>query len=66
MTWRNFHQTIPKRHVLALLAFFGAFNAFTLRSNLSIAIIPMVKPTLHKSSNNNISIIQPVKRMFFI
>jgi hypothetical protein len=64
MSLWNFHQTIPKRYLLSLLAFFGFFNAYILRSNLSIAIIPMVKPTIHISSNN-ISITQPVKKKNF-
>ncbi|CAF1172595.1 unnamed protein product [Adineta steineri] len=59
MTLSNIHQKIPKRYILGLLAFFGFFNAYMLRSNLSIAIISMVKPTRHITSNNNISIIQP-------
>ncbi len=59
MSLWNFHQTIPKRYLLSLLAFFGFFNAYILRSNLSIAIIPMVKTTIHISPNN-VSIIQPV------
>ncbi|UJR08726.1 hypothetical protein I4U23_012983 [Adineta vaga] len=59
MSTFEMHKKIPKRYVLGLLAFFGFFNAFMLRSNLSIAIISMVKPTIHISSHN-ISIIQPV------
>jgi len=61
MSLWNLQQTIPKRYLLSLLAFFGFFNAYILRSNLSIAIIPMVKPTIHISSYN-ISITQPVKK----
>jgi hypothetical protein len=64
MTPWNFPQTIPKRYVLSLIAFFGFFNAYILRSNLSIAIITMAKPTIHISSKN-ISITQPVKTYFF-
>ena len=60
MTRWNFPQTIPKRYVLSLLAFFGFFNAYILRSNLSIAIIAMVKPTLHITTNN-ITLIKPVR-----
>jgi ACS family sodium-dependent inorganic phosphate cotransporter len=59
MTLWNFHQTIPKRYLLSLLAFFGFFNAYILRSNLSIAIITMVKPTIHISLKN-ITITQPI------
>jgi hypothetical protein len=64
MTLWNILQTIPKRYVLSFAAFFGLFNAYILRSNLSIAIIPMVTPPVHPSSDN-ITIIQRVKRVFF-
>jgi hypothetical protein len=64
MTLWNIHQTIPKRYLLSLLAFFGFFNAYILRSNLSIAIITMVKPTIHISPTN-ITVTQPVKITFF-
>ena len=65
MTPWNIHQTIPKRYILSLLAFFGFFNAYILRSNLSIAIITMVKPMIHISSKN-VSVIHPVKILFFL
>ena len=64
MTWWNMPQTIPKRYILSLLAFFGFFNAYILRSNLSIAIITMVKPTIYISSNN-ISVIHPVRKLSY-
>ncbi len=32
---------LPKRHILALYAFFGFFFAYSLRSNLSVAIVQM-------------------------
>lgn len=60
MTRWNFPRTIPKRYILSLLAFFGFFNAYMLRSNLSIAIIAMVKPTIHITTNN-ITLIKPVE-----
>ncbi len=63
MTPWNFHQTMPKRYILSLLAFMGFFNAYILRSNLSIAIIAMVKATIHITSNN-ITITEPVKNIF--
>lgn len=69
----NFPRTIPKRYILSFLAFFGFFNAYILRSNLSIAIITMVKPTLHITSTN-ITVTKPVgsilerkeKKIFFL
>ncbi|CAF0886174.1 unnamed protein product [Rotaria sordida] len=60
MTLWNFHHQIPKRYVLSLLAFFGFFNAYILRSNLSIAIVSMVNPTIEKLPNNTDKIIAPV------
>ncbi|CAF1558772.1 unnamed protein product [Rotaria sp. Silwood1] len=59
MTLWNLHHKIPKRYVLSLLAFFGFFNGFILRSNLSIAIVSMVNPTTEKLPNNTIKIIPP-------
>ncbi|CAF3774423.1 unnamed protein product [Rotaria magnacalcarata] len=52
MTLSNIYQRIPKRYVLSLLGFFGLFNAFVLRSNISIAIVAMVTPTIDNSSDN--------------
>jgi len=56
--------TFPKRYLLSLLAFFGFFNAFVLRSNLSIAIVPMIKSNVHLLSTNTTVIIKK-KRSFF-
>ncbi|CAF4632419.1 unnamed protein product [Rotaria magnacalcarata] len=53
MTLSNIQQRIPKRYVLGLLRFFGLFNAFILRANLSIAIVAMVTP-MNKTTSNNI------------
>jgi hypothetical protein len=64
MALHSMHQNIPKRYLLSLLAFFGFLNAFILRSNLSIAIVSMVKSKAHIPSNN-ISITESVKVFFF-
>ncbi|CAF2064878.1 unnamed protein product [Rotaria magnacalcarata] len=61
MTLSNIQQRIPKRYVLGLLRFFGLFNAFILRANLSIAIVAMVTP-MNKTTSNNISRIIPVTK----
>jgi hypothetical protein len=37
-SWRTF----PRRYLIAILAFFGFFNIYSLRVNLSIAIVDMV------------------------
>ncbi|CAF1098214.1 unnamed protein product [Adineta ricciae] len=58
MTTWDMHKNIPKRYILGFLAFLGFFNAFMLRSNLSIAIVSMVTPTFHITPSN-ITIIQP-------
>ncbi|CAF2744252.1 unnamed protein product [Rotaria sp. Silwood2] len=60
MTLWNLHHQVPKRYVLSLLAFFGLFNAFILRANLSIAIVPMVNPTTEVLPNSTIKIIPAV------
>ncbi|CAF3335679.1 unnamed protein product [Rotaria socialis] len=52
MALSNIYQQIPKRYVLSLLGFFGLFNAFVLRSNLSIAIVAMITPSIDNSSDN--------------
>ncbi|UYV71570.1 hypothetical protein LAZ67_8003713 [Cordylochernes scorpioides] len=39
----NWWQRIPKRHVIAIMAFFGFFNVYALRVNLSVTILPMVR-----------------------
>ena len=59
MTWQ-LPQTIPKRYILSLLAFFGFFNAYVLRSNLSIAIIAMVRSRFDSTKNSS-SIVNKTK-----
>ncbi|KAG8226335.1 hypothetical protein J437_LFUL009912 [Ladona fulva] len=46
---KSFRDNIPARHVLCLLLFFGFALAFTLRINLSIAIVAMVKQQTAKN-----------------
>ncbi|XP_023238892.1 sodium-dependent phosphate transport protein 1, chloroplastic-like [Centruroides sculpturatus] len=36
-------QKIPKRHVVAVMAFWGFFNVYALRVNLSVAIVAMAE-----------------------
>ncbi|CAF5054166.1 unnamed protein product, partial [Rotaria magnacalcarata] len=57
MTLSNIYNQMPKRYLLSLLGFFGLFNAFLLRSNLSIAIVAMITPTIEKTSANTTTII---------
>lgn len=40
-------QSIRKRHVLAFYAFSGFFIAYTLRANLSVAIVDMSQTNFH-------------------
>ncbi|CAF0787270.1 unnamed protein product [Didymodactylos carnosus] len=40
---------IPKRYILTILAFFGFFNAYLIRANLSIAIVKMIEPYKNSS-----------------
>lgn len=59
MAVSDIYHRIPKRYVLSILGFLGFFNALILRSNLSIAIVAMVKPTIEQLPNN-ITKIEPV------
>jgi hypothetical protein len=56
---RMFCNALPKRHVLALYGFFGFFFAYSLRANLSVAIVQMstydfddTKDPVHANSTN--------------
>ncbi|XP_046377077.1 sialin-like [Haliotis rufescens] len=40
------YRHVPARHVLAILSFLGCLNLFTLRVNLSVALVAMVNYTL--------------------
>lgn len=44
-TWMSF----PRRYLIAIMAFFGFFNIYSLRVNLSIAIVAMTenRTTIH-------------------
>ena len=46
---KGFLDRIKKRHVLAFYAFFGFFIAYTLRANLSVAIVDMSHTDFHSS-----------------
>lgn len=45
--------SIKKRHVLAFYAFFGFFIAYTLRANLSVAIVDMSHANFHKVESSS-------------
>lgn len=44
---------VKARHVLALMLFWGTFNAYSLRVNLNVAIVAMVNSTNSKSNITN-------------
>lgn len=44
---------LPKRYMVSILAMFGLFNAYTLRVNLSIAIVTMVNNVTKSINNSN-------------
>lgn len=46
-------SSIPQRYVFALMCFFGLFNAFAMRSCLSIAITEMVRTSGEKVIDDN-------------
>ncbi|XP_067665280.1 sialin-like [Haliotis asinina] len=52
---KGLYRHMPARHVLAILAFLGCVNLFTLRVNLSVALVAMVNYTLvsNTSSSND-------------
>lgn len=49
-TWGSF----PRRYLIAILAFFGFFNIYSLRVNLSIAIVAMTENRTITHSNGTI------------
>ena len=61
--WRsNCFPCVPKRYIIAVLAFLGFLNVYALRVNLSMAIIVMVNDTNGEGHNNNkAGIIKPHK-----
>ncbi|XP_028026340.1 sialin isoform X2 [Bombyx mandarina] len=54
MTWRFWRR---RRLVVALLAFFGFFNVYALRVNLSVAVVAMTEPVETKLENGTIAMI---------
>lgn len=59
-TWQFWKQ---RRYVVALLAFFGFFNIYSLRVNLSIAIVAMTEKksiTLPNGTTSYVSISKPL------
>ncbi|GFR29050.1 hypothetical protein TNCT_128742, partial [Trichonephila clavata] len=58
---------IPKRWILMILGFFGFFNVYAMRVNLSVAMVAMVKqPIVHETFNSSsvacIELIKPIKK----
>ena len=54
--WReNWCPWLPARHVLAVMSFLGFVNVYTLRANLSVALLVM----LNKTGTSNGSHLQP-------
>ncbi|XP_037299293.1 sialin isoform X2 [Manduca sexta] len=51
MTWRFWQR---RRLVVALLAFFGFFNVYALRVNLSVAVVAMTEPMETKLDNGTV------------
>lgn len=47
---------IPKRYMVTILAMFGLFNAYTLRVNMSVAIVAMVSNTTKFNNSNGVNI----------
>ncbi|XP_063821196.1 sialin-like [Ostrinia nubilalis] len=50
-SWCFWHR---RRFVVALLAFFGFFNVYALRANLSVAVVAMTEPVETKLENGTI------------
>lgn len=48
-TWQFWKR---RRHLVAFLAFFGFFNVYALRVNLSVAIVAMTSPYNVSTGNN--------------
>lgn len=54
MTWRFWQR---RRLVVALLAFFGFFNVYALRVNLSVAVVAMTEPVETMLENGTIAMV---------
>ncbi len=50
-------EKVPKRHILAIFAFFGFFFAYILRANLSVAIVQMSRKNIELSTDNTTNLI---------
>ena len=48
---RDLFPVMPARYVLAIMGFLGFFNVYTLRVNLSMAIVAMVNETADPTSH---------------
>ncbi|XP_042911814.1 putative inorganic phosphate cotransporter isoform X2 [Parasteatoda tepidariorum] len=46
--------SVPKRYIVTLMAFFGLFNAYCMRVNVSVAIVAMVNHTENANVNKSI------------
>lgn len=52
--WRsNCFPCVPKRYIIAVLAFLGFLNVYALRVNLSMAIVVMVNDTNEEGHDKN-------------
>lgn len=56
--WTSF----PRRYMIAILAFFGFFNIYSLRVNLSIAIVAMTENRTILHANGSIEHVTPNKQ----
>ena len=56
-------NSIPKRYVLAIFAFFGFFFAYMLRANLSVAIVQMSRIKEISNKNNNSIMVEQTVNM---
>ncbi|GFS40874.1 hypothetical protein NPIL_13831 [Nephila pilipes] len=60
-------KSIPKRWIVVILGFFGAFNIYAMRVNLSVAMVAMVQQPVDYEITNTSSIackelIRPIKK----
>ena len=52
--WRsNCFPCVPKRYIIAMLAFLGFLNVYALRVNLSMAIVVMINDTNEEGDDSN-------------
>lgn len=62
-TWKFWKQ---RRYVVAILAFFGFFNIYSLRVNLSIAIVAMTEVKSVTLSNGSMIYVSKIKRFSLV